>query len=141
MLQWLQSKALSLLLVALLLVGGFAVLTSIKLKYTTSELEASNELLRLDREKYKALDESYTRYVNDVAAGQSELARVLQAIQDSKKETNSAINKLRLYPTTPVLDTPFPDDYLRLFRTGTTDLPAPAASGVNNKQSPMPGAG
>lgn len=141
MLAWASSKATSLLLVALLLVGGFAVLTDFRLKLTQKDLQNSTDLLEVEKDKFSALQEAHTQYRQRVENGTEELAKILKALEASKKETTYAINQIRLYPSSPVLDTPFPAEYLRMRRAGSADLPTAGEASSGHKQPALPKSG
>lgn len=139
MIAWLSAKATNLLLVALLLVGGFSAYTYYELKLTKLTLANTEANYTNLQSQYLGLEANHEAYKTAVSNGTTQLNTILDKLSELKAATNDSIAIQRAYPTDMCLDTPFPAGYIRLFREAELSLPTAGTSASSNQHNAVPG--
>lgn len=136
MIQWLESKALLLLLAALVVGGGLFAVQTIRLTTAQSKLELSEINLGKATTQAALVTQVFANYQAAVAKDKASYDALQQQIATVSKGVSDVNTKVKAYKPTAILDDPWPDDFIRLRGQAPTPVPANAASGKSNKDVP-----
>lgn len=138
MIAWLESKAVSLLLVALLLVGGFGLFYFIDSKLANAKLATTEVQLSKATTSLATLTTVFSNYQAAVIKDQASY----QALQDSINKIGTGVKNVnqavKNYKPTAVLDDPWPADFIRLRSQDPRAVPANTTSSKDKEKLPSP---
>lgn len=125
MIQWIQGKAVVLLLLALLVTLGFGLLSYQAYSSTRATLATTLDQLA-------KTEASYHEYQAMVVNNNQRLDNLLDQLKGIRRQVNDTNKQIAEYPATPILDQPWPDDFIRLYRSNSK-LSAPSSNPTVHK--------
>lgn len=117
----LKGKVIVLLVIALAIAVGFGLFSYQAYSYTKTSLTTTSEQLA-------TTEKNFQEYQAQVVINNTRLDALLLSLKEIKGRVNVAIGKIQDYPATPVLDEPWPSDFIRMRPSTGADVPTSKSS-------------